>query len=207
MSVEKPTMAQLQAIAADLGMDISPERLAIFHTLMDGAVASYRIVDELPDEKPIVIYPRTPGHEPSAKDNPHNAWYVKTTVKGASSGPLLGKTVALKDNVCLAGVPMMNGAATLEGYVPDQDATIVTRLLDAGATILGKAHCEAFCLSGGSHTGARGPVHNPYRRGYWRAARHPVRPRSSPPVMSTWQSAAIRADRSAFPPPFAASTA
>ena len=62
--------------------------------------------------------------------------------------------MALKDNVMLAGVPMMNGASTLEGFVPEMDATIVTRLLDAGATILGKAHCEYFCLSGGSHTSA-----------------------------------------------------
>ena len=74
--------------------------------------------------------------------------------------------MVLKDNVCLAGVPMMNGASTLEGYTPDVDATIVTRMLDAGATIVGKAHCEYFCLSGGSHTNATGPVHNPYRIGY-----------------------------------------
>src|SRR4029434_5411884 len=69
-------------------------------------------------------------------------------------------------NVCLAGVPMMNGASTLEGYVPDVDATIVTRILDAGGTIVGKVHCEYFCFSGGSHTGAAGPVHNPRRMGY-----------------------------------------
>jgi amidase len=61
---------------------------------------------------------------------------------------------------------MMNGASTLEGYVPDVDATIVTRILDAGGTIVGKAHCEYFCLSGGSHTNATGPVHNPWRIGY-----------------------------------------
>ena len=91
---------------------------------------------------------------------------MKTSVKGASKGPLKGKTVALKDNVMLAGVPMMNGAATLEGYVPDLDATIVTRILDAGGEIVGKAHCEAFCLSGGSHTNASGPVHNPHKMGY-----------------------------------------
>ena len=66
----------------------------------------------------------------------------------------------------LAGVPMMNGAATLEGYVPEIDATVVTRILDAGGTILGKAHCESFCLSGGSHTNATGPVHNPHKMGY-----------------------------------------
>ena len=67
----------------------------------------------------------------------------------APDGKLAGKTVAIKDNVMVAGVPMMNGAATLEGYMPNVDATI-------RATILGKAHCENFCLSGGSHTNATG---------------------------------------------------
>ena len=87
-------------------------------------------------------------------------------IKGASSGKLAGKKIALKDNVSLAGVPMMNGASTLEGYTPDTDATIVTRILDAGGTIIGKTHCEYFCFSGGSHTCAAGPVHNPHRMGY-----------------------------------------
>jgi amidase len=66
----------------------------------------------------------------------------------------------------VAGVPMMNGASTLEGYLPEIDATIVERLLDAGATIAGKTHCEYLCLSGGSHTNATGPVHNPHKMGY-----------------------------------------
>jgi amidase len=100
------------------------------------------------------------------EENPHNAWYVKTAVEGASSGKLRGKTVVLKDNIMLAGVPMMNGSATLEGYMPEIDATVVQRVLDAGGTIVGKAHCEAFCLSGGSHTNATGPVHNPHKMGY-----------------------------------------
>ena len=95
-----------------------------------------------------------------------NAWYIKTEVRGADSGPLRGKQVVLKDNIALAGVPMMNGASTLEGYVPDIDATVAWRVLDAGGTIVGKAHCEYFCLSGGSHTNATGPVHNPWRMGY-----------------------------------------
>jgi len=50
--------------------------------------------------------------------------------------------------------------------VPEIDATLVTRILDAGGTIVGKAHCEYFCVSGGSHTNATGPVHNPHKRGY-----------------------------------------
>ena len=72
----------------------------------------------------------------------------------------------IKDNVAVAGMPMMNGSSILEGYTPDIDATIITRLLDAGATIAGKAHCEYYCFSGGSHTGALGPVHNPRKMGY-----------------------------------------
>ena len=74
--------------------------------------------------------------------------------------------MALKDNVCVAGVPMMNGASTLEGYTPDVDATVVSRMLDAGATVVGKVRCEYFCFSGGSHTSAPGPVHNPRKYGY-----------------------------------------
>ncbi|MEO0763600.1 MAG: amidase, partial [Pseudomonadota bacterium] len=106
------------------------------------------------------------GTRPAPEDNPHNAWAVKVEIRGAPRGPLAGKTVAIKDNVCVAGVPMMNGASTLKGYTPDIDATIITRLLDAGATIMGKVHAEYFCLSGGSHTGAQGHVHNPHRMGY-----------------------------------------
>ena len=61
---------------------------------------------------------------------------------------------------------MMNGSSILEGYVPDVDATIVTRILDAGGTIIGKTNCEFLCFSAGSHTNALGPTHNPRRRGY-----------------------------------------
>lgn len=166
MSVQRPSAAQLAEIALDLGIELPPEQVEGFLALMQPTFDSYDVVAGMPDEKPEVRYPRTPGRQPPAEENPYNAWYVKTTIRGAPSGPLAGKTVALKDNVCLAGVPMMNGSLTLEGFVPDIDATIVTRLLDAGATILGKAHCECFCLSGGSHTNALGAVHNPHRHGY-----------------------------------------
>jgi len=61
---------------------------------------------------------------------------------------------------------MMNGTAVLEGYIPDIDATVVTRILDAGGEIAGKAVCESLCFSGGSHTSDPMPVHNPHKRGY-----------------------------------------
>ncbi|SDH92844.1 amidase [Lutimaribacter saemankumensis] len=166
MTVQRPTHAQMKEIVAELGMHMSDARIQEFLDVMQGTLDAYDIVDSLPDYLPPVLYPRTSGHRPTPDENPMNAWYVKTEIKGAPRGPLLGRTVALKDNVCLAGVPMMNGASTLKGYTPDIDATIVTRLLDAGATIVGKAHCEYFCLSGGSHTNATGAVHNPHKQGY-----------------------------------------
>ncbi len=166
MTVQRPTHSQLKSIVEELGMHMSDARVQEFLDVMQGTLDAYDIVDILPDYLPPVLYPRTSGYRPTAEENPMNAWYVKTEIKGAPRGPLLGRTIALKDNVCLAGVPMMNGAATLKGYTPDIDATVVTRLLDAGATIVGKAHCEYFCLSGGSHTNATGAVHNPHKHGY-----------------------------------------
>jgi amidase len=166
LSVVLPTPTQLRAVAAQCGLALSDEDVASFRGLMQSSVDAYNLVGAMPDEVPPVKYPRTPGYRPSPEENPRNAWYRKATVKGAGSGKLKGKKVALKDNIMLAGVPMMNGSATLEGYVPDFDATIVTRMLDAGAEIAGKVHCESFCISGGSHTNSTGPVHNPHKMGY-----------------------------------------
>src|ERR1700756_2891068 len=166
MAVRRPTLDQLRSVAEDLGMHMGDEELKSYDALMQANYAAYDAVDAMPDYVPAVKYPRTPGYRPEGEENKYNAWYVKTVVEGASSGKLKDKTVVLKDNIMLAGVPMMNGASTLEGYVPDVDATVVQRILDAGGTILGKAHCEYYCLSGGSHTCAAGPVHNPHKMGY-----------------------------------------
>jgi len=165
-TVKTPTLEQLGEVAAELGLTFSQTDLAAHLEALGPGFAAYNLVDQLPDELPSVAYPRRPGRRPAPKENLLGAWYVKTEVAGAASGKLAGKRVALKDNICLAGVPMMNGASTLEGYVPEVDATVVTRILDAGGSIVGKTVCEYFCFSGGSHTSATGPVHNPHRHGY-----------------------------------------
>lgn len=166
MSVRRPSKEQMRELVADLHMSMDDHEIDQYMTLLEGTMQAYDRVDALPELLPEVRYPRTPGRRPDPADNPMNAWYVQTEVVGAAKGKLKGKRIVLKDNVCLAGVAMMNGASTLEGYVPDIDATIVSRILDAGGTIVGKAHCEYFCLSGGSHTNATGAVHNPYKHGY-----------------------------------------
>ena len=166
MPVATPTHEELRAVAAQLDLSLSDEDVETFRGLMEGSIAALNQVDAMPDELPAVKYPRNPGTRPAAEDNPLNAWYYRTSIKGAAHGKLEGKTVALKDNIMLAGVPMMCGSATLEGYVPEVDATVAERILDAGGEIAGKAHCEFFCLSGGSHTNSAGPVHNPHKHGY-----------------------------------------
>jgi amidase len=166
MTVKRPTLGQLNDVALSLGIHLSDDQLKTYNTLLQGNFDAYDVIDAMPDYVPLVNYARTPGYRPAGDENKYSAWYVKSTIQGAPGGKLAGKTVVLKDNVCVAGVPMTNGASTLEGYMPNVDATVVTRLLDAGATVVGKSVCEYFCFSGGSHTSSTGPVHNPHRMGY-----------------------------------------
>src|SRR5262249_40969426 len=157
-----PTTTQVLEIAKAFGMTLTEEDAVSFRGLMSGSIASYARLDELAEPKLPVKYPRDPGYRPPAEENPYNAWYWKTHITGAKSGILAGERVAVKDNICVAGVPMMNGSRVLEGYVPEIDATVVTRVLDAGGVIAGKAACEDLCFSAGSHTCATGPIRNPH---------------------------------------------
>ncbi len=166
MPVRLPSVDQILEIAQSFGMTLTSEDAASFRGLMAGSIASYNRLDQLPEPKLPVKYPRTPGYRPGAEENLFNAWYWKTDIKGPDKGILQGKRVAIKDNICVAGVPMMNGSQLLEGYVPEVDATVVTRILDAGGTVAGKAACEDLCFSAGSHTCATGPIRNPHNPEY-----------------------------------------
>lgn len=165
-TVRTPTIEEVLDLADNFGMDISEEDAESYQGLMAGTIASYAELDRMDEPKLPVKYSRSAGYRPSPEDNKYNQWYWRCEVKGKRSGPLAGKRIALKDNICLAGVPMMNGATVLEGYVPDIDATIVTRMLDAGATIVGKAQNTYLCFDGGSHTCGLGMVENPHKAGY-----------------------------------------
>ena len=166
MSVQTPTKGQLKEIGDDLGFDMTEEEVEVYQHEFAGTKFVYDRLDELPDYVPPVKYPRTPGRRPSGDENPYGAWYVKTDIKGASRGKLKGKQIVLKDTICLAGVPMMDGASVLEGYVPETDATVATRILDAAGTITGKSVCEYFSFSSSGHTSVTGIVESPLKKGY-----------------------------------------
>jgi amidase len=164
MPIKPPTVDDLARIARNLRLGLSASDLESFRQLLEGPVLAYARLDQLEEPAPVIKYPRDSGQRPAPGQNPLNAWYWRCEIHGAPGGPLKGKTFAIKDNVAVAGIPMMNGTALLEGFVANIDATVVTRILDAGGTILGKSVCESLCFSGGSHTSDNGPVRNPHDR-------------------------------------------
>lgn len=159
---QPPTHDQLLETNRAFGLGGDADEIQEYAAVIEGMLATYSRLDQLHAPKLPVRYARTQGQVPPREGNALGAWAQKCAVDGAASGPLSGRSVVLKDNISLAGIGMRNGSSTLDGYVPDEDATVATRLLDAGATIVGKAVCESFCLSGASHTSAVAPVRNPH---------------------------------------------
>lgn len=126
---------------------------------------------ELPDyaaHTDVANYSREHVRRPKPEEQDFGcAWAHKFLIRGNRQGELLqGKTVCLKDNIAVAGVPQFFGTDAIPAWTPQKDATVVTRALDAGADIVGTTVCENFCNSTSSFTSAQGTVHNPYAEGY-----------------------------------------
>jgi aspartyl-tRNA(Asn)/glutamyl-tRNA(Gln) amidotransferase subunit A len=80
---------------------------------------------------------------------------------GEQLGPLAGVPVALKDLLCTRGVPTTCSSRILEGWLPPYDATVVTRLAEAGAVFVGKTNMDEFAMGSSTEHSAFGPTHNP----------------------------------------------
>lgn len=163
---EYPTPETLVTIARDYQIDLPAHEAAIYADLMRGSIRSFRILDEMVEPKLPVKYKRDAGWRPAPEDNPLNAWLWRCNIEGAPYGILKDEKVAIKDVVCIAGLPQTNGTRLMDGYIADVDATIVTRILDAGGTIVGKTNTEDFSFAGSGHLCAHGPVKNPWNPDY-----------------------------------------
>ena len=75
---------------------------------------------------------------------------------------LAGVPLALKDIVVQQGVPATAGSKILEGWIPPYDATVTTRLRQAGIVILGKTNLDEFAMGSSTENSAYGPSRNPW---------------------------------------------
>jgi aspartyl-tRNA(Asn)/glutamyl-tRNA(Gln) amidotransferase subunit A len=82
--------------------------------------------------------------------------------KGEALGPLAGVPVAIKDNICIRGVPTTCGSLILEKYRPPYDAHVIQRLRAADAVLFGKTNCDEFAMGSSNENSAYKPVRNPW---------------------------------------------
>ena len=167
MAIRLPTADDLRDAAAANHFELTDEELEAFQAMIPGLFGAYEALERMPDPHiPIKYRDRDPGYRPSREEDPYNAIVRRCTLKGASSGKLAGKRVGLKNNVCIAGMPMMCGSLVLNGYVPEVNATIVTRLLDEGAEIVATLNLDNLAWSGAGDASAHGPTLNPHNPEY-----------------------------------------
>lgn len=162
MSDEKPPSAQtVTSIARQLGLRATPDRRDRIQAEIAGALDGYTSLVNAADEWGSSI-DRSPSVtvDPGSDIDSHNAYISLFEIEGGA-GSLAGLDVAIKDNIAVGGVPMTCGSAVFEDAVPDADAAVITRLLEAGATVRGKTNMDELAYAPTGETSAFGPAENP----------------------------------------------
>jgi amidase len=136
-----PDLSDIRGTAERLGVGLTAEEAEVYRRHLARMLAEF---DEFVQARAAQARPprfpgaREPGYRPGPDEDPHNAWTWKCSITGSGDGILAGRTVSYKDHTAVAGMPMSFGAHALTGHVPDFDATVVQRALEAGATVVGK---------------------------------------------------------------------
>ena len=129
-----PDVDAVVAVAKALGIHLSPDEAILYQKYLMEQLREFDTFVQARFEEskpPMVSAARKPGYRPRPEEDPLNAWMWKCQIEGTADGLLAGKTVSYKDHIAVAGLPMSFGAFALEGLIPDFDATVVTRVLQA----------------------------------------------------------------------------
>jgi len=159
------TDAELVTLGDRFGIDIDADRATKLTETVNTMLADLDALEEIPV---VDDAPSPTGADPGARtwanpeENPHGAVAADCSVPPSSNGSLDGTRVGVKDVIAVAGVPMRCGSATMQGFVPARDATVVDRLRAAGASITAKTACDEFAGSARGTTGYGAPITNPH---------------------------------------------
>ena len=144
--------------------------------MLQSADATAAKVDALPDYiDPRLAPVATVGGKRvfrKAEENSHNGWshQAELVAEKPTSDLLQGRTIAIKDNMSVGGLPYTCGmypqftSKDAKYPISTIDSTVVRRVLEAGGSITGTSTCENYSLTPMSYTSASGPVHNPWLR-------------------------------------------
>jgi amidase len=159
-----PTSEELSDLAIQFGWRLDGRDRDDILEALGGLNSSYERLDELSKDMPALGHIRDEGFPAT---DPAWAWHCY--IEGAPTGPLTGVRVAVKDSVAVAGLPTRMGSDLLghsdTRHIARQDAVVVSRLLDAGATVVGKSTTEDLCIGGSSCTSKPHPIENPHEPG------------------------------------------
>ena len=166
-------MSSLDRFARVWGIDLDTAEREDYRQLLDEMREALVAVEAAPQptfetlhESPRRYDDRDQVWTPDREDDPHNAWLHRCRLDGAPDGPLSDLSVGVKDNIAVASMPCSAGSAALSSFVPDIDATVVGRLLDAGVTVLGKQNMDAFAMGDAGEIQDFGPTTNPHDEAY-----------------------------------------
>jgi len=165
--IRRPTTDEIIQLAKIDYLHLSKDEADKFVIAAEGILNHLDRLDDIPEKPlPIKYTSRDRGYSPSEDEDPFNIFVTKCLVRGANKGKLLGKKVGIKDNISVQGIPMTNASRLSETYIPNIDATVVTRLLDEGAVIVGKLNMDDLSKAGTSETSIFGAVRNPINPEY-----------------------------------------